>query len=309
VKISGHQVISGIGLAGVLASGAVCAAENSPGILLFGSAQQLLASNQGVLAGTEKPGQQPVPEEIQSFESLRSKNSDKDAEGRYSLFGYRGDRNSFLVPLYKEQVQTRKEKHRLLDGWGLKWQHTLEDGDSFALSAHRSDNLYHEAEDITGSSSSTMASFSWTSRWQGGYRPSLTGSVFIGDETGEATDVAESVTEFGRRYYGISVGGEMTLFQSHTPYVSLKFQKNQYNEDALGADSGLNSVDTSHVLDSGIDPLAGAEMFSRLSAGWNWRIRSNWSVTAEANYIMENNEYNGNVDQGQIYFGTRFDFR
>ncbi len=99
----------------------------------------------------------------------------------------------------------------------------------------------------------------------------------------------------------------MTLFRKHTPYLSLKMQKNEYadavhNSDALISDSLL-------PVDQAANPLYGPETYSRLSAGWNWRVRSNWSVTAEANYLLEDSESDLITDQSRFYFGTRYDFR
>jgi hypothetical protein len=302
----GREMASLVGLASLFAAclgSGPAWASNSASFMLLGSAQQAVAESAELAGDLTKP----APDSVRSFESLRvqplSKTVDEEKETRYSVFGFRSAQNSFFLPLYKEQVQTRKDKYQLLDGWGLKWQHDLLSGNSFAVSAHRADNLYQQDDTVAGSSTSTMASFSWTSRWTGDYKPSFTGSVFIGDEVGEA-DNTEYTNEFGRRYYGFSVGGEMTLFKSHTPYLSLKLQKNEY----VDADTGLMS-DSLLLAEPVVDPLTGAEMFSRLSAGWNWRVRSNWSVTAEANYTLEDNDFNWNFDQSRLYFGTRYDFR
>lgn len=305
MKQCGRELVSVAGLAALFAS-VPAWASNSASFMLLGSAQQAVAESAELADDMVKPTA-PVPESVRSFESLRvqplSKTTDEEKETRYSVFGFRSAQNSFFLPLYKEQVQTRKDKYQLLDGWGLKWQHDLHSGNSFAVSAHRADNFYQQDDAVAGSSTSTMASFSWTSRWTGDHKPSFTGSVFIGDEVGEA-DRAEFSNEFGRRYYGFSVGGEMTLFRSHTPYLSLKLQKNEYDD----VDNGLMG-DSLFSTKPAVDPLTGAEMFSRLSAGWNWRVRSNWSVTAEANYTLEDDEFNWNFDQSRLYFGTRYDFR
>lgn len=298
--------VAALAVASMSASPALAAGPVTASVLLFGSAQQTTVipdEYSDPAAGSLAP----EPDSVRSFESLRTKslasNNDEDTEKHYSVFGFRGARNSFFLPLYKEHAATRKDNYRLLDGWGLKWQHQLESGSSFAVAAHRSENLYQQDDSITGETTSTMASFSWTSRWKGSYKPSFTGSVFLGDEINDA----DTEQDFGRRYYGFSVGGEMTLFRTHTPYLSLKLQRNEYVDAGNGADSLFS--DSLLSADQASNPLYGPEMYSRLSAGWNWRVRANWSVTAEANYLLEDNDLNRNFDQSRFYFGTRYDFR
>lgn len=296
-------------IGGIAATPASAAGPIFANVLLFGSAEQAALSPEEYeeYAEQSRSSLAPEPEEVRSFESLRTKpiklQSDTETGKRYSVFGFRGAKNSFLLPLYKEQAYTQKDSHRLLDGWGLKWQHEMESGHSFAVSAHRADNLYQQDDIVTGETTSTMASFSWTGRWKGNYKPSFTGSLFLGDEN--AADEKES--EFGRRYYGFSVGGEMTLFRKHTPYLSLKMQKNEYADASYNGDTLFD--ESLLATDQTVNPLYGPEFYSRLSAGWNWKVRSNWSVTAEANYLLEDSESELNIDESRFYFGTRYDFR
>ena len=117
MKPCGRELVSVVGLASLFASVPVWA-SNSVSFMLLGSAQQAVAESGDLV----KPAT-PAPESVRSFESLRaqplSKAADEEKETRYSVFGFRSAQNSFFLPLYKEQMQTRKDKYQLLDGWGV----------------------------------------------------------------------------------------------------------------------------------------------------------------------------------------------
>jgi hypothetical protein len=175
---------------------------------------------------------------------------------------------------------------------GLRWQHRLNADHALAVSAEYGETQlantastatpYQDAQD-------SRAVLSWTSRLKWDWRPSITGSVFLGDES--AHD--ETYRYLGRRYYGLAVGGQMILPQAHTPYVSFRLQRSQY---------GLYD-----------DPPYAASRFedqSWLSAGWKWQVQRNLSLQAEASYGLSG----PNLDplfpeRSRVFFGTRFDFR
>ena len=200
------------------------------------------------------------------------------------------------VHLYGELESTREPYRTTQDsslnrvsGFGVKWQHNVSALHSFAVSAEYGEGtaIYPSAFDTQD----TRAAFSWTSRLLGGAKPSLTGSVFVGDEMGRE-DVYRGL---GRKYYGFTVGGSMTLFDSHTPYVSFKMQKGLYD-----------TVDDS----SFISPRSGDR--SLLSAGWKWQVQRDFSLQAEASYGLNNNTPNPELyvpERSRVFFGTRFDFK
>ena len=174
-------------------------------------------------------------------------------------------------------------------GFGVKWQHNVSALHSFAVSAE-----YGEGTAIAPSvfdTQDTRAAFSWTSRLLGSASPSLTGSVFVGDEMGR-DDIYRTL---GRKYYGFTVGGSMTLFDSHTPYVSFRMQKSLYD-----------TADDS----SFISPRSGDR--SLLSAGWKWQVQRDFSLQAEASYGLGINTPNPELyvpERSRVFFGTRFDFK
>src|SRR4030067_327672 len=51
------------------------------------------------------------------------------------------------------------------------------------------------------------------------------------------------------------------------------------------------------------------EDYSRLAAGWNWQVRPNWGLRAEANYVLNTSGQPG-VDYGrrQLVFRTSLGF-
>jgi hypothetical protein len=183
-----------------------------------------------------------------------------------------------------------EESGNRVNAFGLKWQHHLDPLNSFSVSAE-----YGEGTAIYPSSLDTLdtrAAFSWTSRLPVAVKPSITGSVFLGDETGRE----EIYRHLGRRYYGFTVGGSMTVFQSHTPYVSFKMQKSLYDtpEDMLF-----------------VSPRSGDR--SLLSAGWKWQVQRDFSLQAEASYGLGNTNTPSldpnNIEHSRILFGTQFGFK
>ncbi len=174
-----------------------------------------------------------------------------------------------------------------LNAFGAKWLHRVDAIHSFAVSAG-----YNEVTSPTRLAPDTFgtrAAFSWTSKWAGGYRPGVTGSIFVGDET--AKD--EAYRYLGRRYYGFAIGGELTLFREHTPYLSYRLQRSQYETTG-------DSLYSSYPRDDR----------SLIAAGWRWQVQPNWSLQAEASYGL-----NGvgldlqNYERSRLFFGTRFDFK
>jgi hypothetical protein len=174
--------------------------------------------------------------------------------------------------------------------FGVSWQHRLNAMNTLAVSAE-----YGEGAVVSPLSLDTLdtrAAFSWTSVLPSAVRPSVTGSVFLGDEMARE----EIYRHLGRKYYGFTVGGSLTLFQSHTPYVSFKMQRSVYE----------TSDDSLFVA-----PRTGDR--SLLSAGWKWQAGRDLSLQAEASYGL--GEPTGSsldpysLERSRILFGTRFGFK
>jgi hypothetical protein len=172
--------------------------------------------------------------------------------------------------------------------FGVKWQHRMDAINSFAVSAEYGEGVavYPTKLDTLD----TRAAFTWTSQFSGGIKPNLTSSVFLGDETARE----EIYRHLGRKYYGFAVGGSLTLFQAHTPYVSFKMQKSLYE----------SAEDTLLVSPRSDDR-------SLLSAGWKWQVQRSLSLQAEASYGLGNtaNPELYNPERSRIFFGTRYGFK
>lgn len=177
-----------------------------------------------------------------------------------------------------------------VNAFGVRWQHHMDTVNSIAISAE-----YGEGMAINPSPLDTLdtrAAFSWTSRLTSTVKPSITGSVFLGDEVARE----EIYRHLGRRYYGFTVGGSLTLFQSHTPYVSFKMQKSLYD----------NTADEP----SFVSPRSGDR--SLLSAGWKWQVQRGFSLQAEASYGLGSSTTSldpYSLERSRILFGTRFGFK
>ena len=173
--------------------------------------------------------------------------------------------------------------------FGMTWQHRLNTMNTFAVSAE-----YGEGTAVSPSSLDTLdtrAAFSWTSVLPSAIKPSITGSVFLGDEMARE----EIYRHLGHKYYGFAVGGSLTLFQSHTPYVSFKMQRSLYEttDDSLF-----------------VSPRSGDR--SLLSAGWKWQVQRDFSLQAEASYGLGETPGSSldpyNLERSRIIFGTRYGF-
>lgn len=168
----------------------------------------------------------------------------------------------------------------------LKWQHQPVDGHSLRFSAGYGDDVY--LEETPTDSVSTMAELAWTGQGGGRLRPSLSGSLFMGEA--EARD--EAYQHLDRKYVGITLGGRVTLFETHSPYVSFRMLRASYDEAAL-------------------ESTAASPETSRLTAGWDWQVRPNWRLRAEADYTLED-DFSVSLDRydrSRVLFSTRFDFR
>ena len=177
-----------------------------------------------------------------------------------------------------------------VNAFGVSWQHRLNAMNSFAVSAEYGEGtaIYPQPLDTLD----TRAAFSWTSVLPSSVKPSITGSVFLGDEMARE----EIYRNLGRKYYGFTVGGSLTLFQSHTPYVSFKMQRSLYEttEDSLL-----------------LSPRSGDR--SLLSAGWKWQVQRDLSLQAEASFGLGEAPPSSldpySLERSRIFFGTRFGFK
>jgi len=191
----------------------------------------------------------------------------------------------------RQNFSFAKSPDTRINAFGVKWHHHLDNMNSFAVSAE-----YGEGTAVYPSplgTQDTRAAFSWTSELPiNTMKPSITGSVFLGDET-PRDDIYRHQ---GRRYYGFTVGGSMTLFDSHTPYVSFKMQKSLYDTTDEPMFISPRSSDR-----------------SLLSAGWKWQVQRDFSLQAEASYGLNNavspSQDPYSLERSRIFFGTKYDFK
>lgn len=235
---------------------------------------------------------------IDAYRSLApGRLTDEDAEPRtggvvrlYGEFERTGARPPLagLNRAAGEEPILRGSPDNRLSGFGVKWQHRVDAGNTVALSAGYNEFAWAALPSQNVGMLDTRAAVSWTGTWAGDMRPGITSSIFVGDES--ARD--EAYHRLGRKYYGFSVGGQFT-FQDHTPYVSYRLRRNQYS-----------GVDDPMYLLSPYDDHA------LVSAGWKWQVQSNWSLQAEASYGLNGQNVDlYTPDRSRFFFGTRFDFR
>ncbi len=185
------------------------------------------------------------------------------------------------VPIYYRRAQIGADNQQSFDGFGIKWRHRFENIGSLTVMARygKDESSFTES---SLEAANRLASVSWTS----GFRKSgVTGSLYVGDEQIREIEAADSA----RTIYGFAVGGHWLLGGNHTPYVSLRYQN------------------TDQVMISG---LTDYDKFTRISAGWNWQVKSNWRIRAEANFTYDEPRWDlFDVDRTRIQFSTRFDIK
>lgn len=200
--------------------------------------------------------------------------------------GYAIGANRFSVPIVNQTYLT-DDGTRRFEAYGLEWRRKFGVTHELALSARRGEHgalINGGAREV---SVGNVAQIAWSSAFAGSYQPRVMGSVFLGDET--AKD--KGAKWFGRKYYGLSLDGSFTAFDRHTPYASLYLQRSDY--------------DTTETL-----MQARREDYSRLAAGWDWQLRPNWGLRAEANYILNTSGLPGyDYERSKLLFSTRFDFK
>ncbi len=200
--------------------------------------------------------------------------------------GYDIGANRFSVPIVHQTYLT-DDGARRFDAYGLEWRRKFGVAHELALSARHGEYgaLNGSARE---SSTGNVAQLAWSSAFAGGYKPRIMGSVFLGDET--ARD--KGPKWFGRKYFGLSLDGSFTAFDKHTPYASLHLQRSDYD-----------------ATEASVSP-ARREDYSRLATGWNWQVRPNWGLRAEANYVLNSSGQAAyDYERSQVLFSTRFDFK
>jgi hypothetical protein len=202
-----------------------------------------------------------------------------------SEVGFAMGEETFSIPMVHRDSLFSDGTTDELNALGLKWRHQFAGLGSLTLATHYG----QAASGVAGygqraDTANTLTSVSWTSDF-GPAGSSVMGSLFYGNEQPENSPLADPA----RRVYGLAVGGQWALSERHLPYVALRYQ----------------SGDPA----SGLNPTQLAD-YTRISAGWNWRVNRGWNVRAEANFTYDQPTWDlFHVRQTNILFSTRFDLR
>jgi hypothetical protein len=208
------------------------------------------------------------------------------------LYVYSGyDAEPTLAPVDPARAPGDRElSGRRLSNVAVSWERRFDALNRLSVSAGYADNVPGRALAPT-EFGDTHAGAAWTRELPGKWRPSLTGSVFAGDEF--ARD--EAYRQLGRRYLGFAVEGQVTLLQSHKPYLSYQMRRSYYEGTAID-EIAANSLRTDDR--------------SLVSAGWRWQASRSLSLQAEASYgLNPTGQDLYNPERARVLFGTRFDFR
>lgn len=189
------------------------------------------------------------------------------------------------VPLFHRRYAESLDGRRRFDALGLEWQQALAPNRTLALGARLGETDFDGHRNLVNSEAAVGLSTVFPTLLQ----PKLRGTVFLG---GDSTR-DDSLRYLGRRYYGLTLGGRFSVFQGHTPYVSLTMQWSDYN----GGDSA---------------PHVQRDEASRLAVGWDWRVSGNFGLRAQANYIINSpalDPFGLYQGRSQYFLGTRYRFR
>lgn len=192
--------------------------------------------------------------------------------------------NRFSVPLRQETWNLDARRSLLVNALAIEWQHSMDAANLLTVSARYGDSLSNDQElpNVSG----RTATLSWNSLLGGESR--VSGRLYVGNEDALAGANSE------RRYFGMHVEGHYGLWRDHTPFASLRWQRNQYELDNAALNGSLLRQDS----------------FSRLAAGWNWQVTPGWDMRAEANYRLSDDSVEAaDFDRTQLYFSTRYGFR
>lgn len=201
-----------------------------------------------------------------------------------------GARDTSTVRVIGEYDQFSESGKAKPSSFGIAWQHRLSARDQLSVSAEHADSLRYTGYADAGD---TRAAVAFTREFDAAWRPSFTGSVFLGDESART----EEARAIGRKYMGFTVGGQLNVFRSHSPYVAFQMRRSYYEGNGAG----------DALLAGGV---ARAEDQSRLSAGWRWQVQPQMSLEAGASLGLGLGFTDTTVNEGnRVYFGTRFDFR
>lgn len=195
--------------------------------------------------------------------------------------------NRFSVPVQQETWRLDSRRSLLINALAIEWQHSLSATNLLTVGARYGDSLY--SDPTLAGASGTAANVSWSTLFGGESR--VIGRLYAGDE--EAKERTNGNAD--HRYYGLHLEGRYELWRDHTPFASLKWQRNNYE-----------SQDNTGLTGS---PFR-RESFSRFAAGWNWQVSPSWDVRAEANYRLTDDSVDAvESDRTQLHFRTRYGFR
>lgn len=199
--------------------------------------------------------------------------------------------NRFSIPLQVEERYPDGRRSQYHNALSIQWQHSLNAANLFTLSARYGSSHYTDSESLLPVNTGTSAAAAWSSLF--GEDSRVTGRLFLGDEDNRDRYLNYSA----RRYYGLELLGQTTLWREHTPFASLAWQRSDY-EGSESATAGFASL------------LPRQESRSRLSAGWNWQINTNWGVRAMAKYRLGDDSPDSyETDRRQYHFSTHYGFR
>lgn len=217
-------------------------------------------------------------------ENVDTQAYDTRSVGLSTGLAWNGEGQRLRLPLQYQVLYLANEEFRRLASLGIEWTRDMNAGNQLLLFGQLGTLRY--PEDGLRDVDLVLAGAGWNHRYAG--LPLLaSASAYIGDESARRAAGDPN----GRLYYGARLGAQWSGIRRHTPYVSLAWQRSDYDAD------------------NPVFLRTRSEEFAELRLGWSWQPQRRWNVTAEASLV--DNQANISLyeyTRHQFSVGVRYQF-
>ena len=194
------------------------------------------------------------------------------------------ERNRLRLPVQYQVLYLANRKFRELAAVGAEWSRELDASNQ--LLAFGQIGRIRYPDDALRDVDLFLLGGGWSHRYDG-LPLLLSANAYLGDEAARASDGDAN----GRFYFGTRLGAQWSGIPRHTPYVSLTWQRSDY--DAANP----------------VFRRTRNEDFAQLRLGWSWQPWPLWTFTAEAD-VVDNAANIGLYEyrRRQFSLGARYQF-
>lgn len=203
----------------------------------------------------------------------------------YGGVGFRSGKNRFSFPLRYQTVTLGGNSYMSYVAGQAKWLRYVGNRYAFGASLELGQYTY---DILDRDSSNTVVDFSMYRYATKRSRTKMSLGIYAGNES-----VDNPANDYlSHSFAGVVFGANYRFGKNHTPYVNLRFQKNDYE----GIPTGFTE--------------ARDETYVYAHLGWKWKMRKDATINIEG--IYTNNDSNLDLyayDRTQIMMGLRYTYR